>query len=110
MFRPNGLQEEVDKQTLRWSYFRRMEGGEMLAHVQSRVFPFIKSLGAEDQPFARHMKDAVFILPKPSLLVEAIGIIDGLYEEIERERQAGQNFQDTQSDRAYQRGTSTARR
>jgi len=32
------------------------------------------------------------------LLVEAIGIIDSIYEEIERERQEGQTFHDTQGD------------
>lgn len=94
---PNST-ETVERETLRWGHFRHFEGGEMLAHVQSKVFPFIKSLGSEDQPFARHMKDAVFILPEPSLLVEAIGIIDSIYEEIERERQEGQTFHDTQGD------------
>ena len=74
-------------------------GDEMLAHVRDQVFPFIKSLGGEDQPFSRHMQDAVFIIPKPALLVEAIGIIDDLYTEIERERQEqGQTFHDTQGD------------
>ena len=45
------------------------------------------------------MQDAVFIIPKPSLLVEAVGIIDDIYAEIERERQDnGQTFHDTQGD------------
>lgn len=44
------------------------------------------------------MKDAVFIIPKSSLLVEAVGIIDDIYKEIERERQQGQIFHDTQGD------------
>ena len=71
----------------------------MLAHVRDRVFPFIKLLGGESQPFAQAMQDAVFIIPKPSLLVEAVGIVDEIYGEIERERQAnGQTFHDTQGD------------
>ena len=84
---------------LRWSRFRNLPGEEMLAHVRDHVFPFIKSLGGSEQPFAQAMADAVFIIPKPSLLVEAVGIVDEIYAEIERERQAnGQTFHDTQGD------------
>lgn len=83
----------------RWSRFKNMPGEEMLTHVRDKVFPFIKSLGGDDQAFSRYMQDAVFILPKPSLLVEAVGIIDDIYAEIERERsEKGQTFQDTQGD------------
>lgn len=90
--------QTVLKSTLRWSRFHNWPGDEMLAHVRDKVFPFLKSLGGADQPFATAMKDAVFIVPKPSLLVEAVGLIDELYLEIERERQAGQTFHDTQGD------------
>jgi type I restriction enzyme M protein len=90
--------EIVDKSTLRWSHFKHLEGGVMLSHVQSRVFPFIKQLNGEGTAFGRHMKDAVFIIPKPSLLVESVGLIDKIYLEIEKDSQAGQTFQDTQGD------------
>jgi len=89
---------EIDKNELRWSQFRHLPAEEMLRVVRDRVFPFIKLLGGEEQPFARAMQDAVFILPKASLLVEATGIIDEIYTEIERERKEGQTFQDTQGD------------
>jgi len=82
----------------RWSHFRHMPAEEMLAHVRDVVFPFIKSLGNGDQNYTRHMQDAVFIIPKASLLVEAVGIIDAIYAEIERDQQSGQSFQDTQGD------------
>ena len=83
----------------RWSRFRHLPGDEMLVHVRDVVFPFIKGLGGDDHPFATYMKDAVFLVPKASLLVEAVGILDAIYEEIERERQqAGQTFHDTQGD------------
>ena len=36
------IKEELDKQTLRWSHFKQLEGGEMLNAVQTNVFPFIK--------------------------------------------------------------------
>jgi type I restriction enzyme M protein len=83
----------------RWSRFRHLPAEEMLEHVRDKVFPFIKRLGGENQSFARYMQDAVFIIPKPSLLVEAVGIIDEIYDEIERERkESGQAFHDTQGD------------
>jgi type I restriction enzyme M protein len=44
------------------------------------------------------MKDAVFIIPKPSLLVESVSLIDRIYQIIEQESEAGQTFQDTQGD------------
>jgi len=90
--------ETVDKSTLRWSHFKHMEGGLMLSYVQTRVFPFIKQLNGEGSAFGRHMKDAVFIIPKPSLLVESVGLIDKIYQEIEKDSEAGQTFQDTQGD------------
>lgn len=94
---PN-LNEKIDKATLRWSHFKQMEGGEMLVHVQNKVFPFIKQLNGAGSAFGIHMKDAVFIIPKPSLLVEAISIIDKIYSDIEKESEAGQTFHDTQGD------------
>lgn len=91
--------KEYPKKDLRWSAFRHMPGEDMLAHVRDRVFPFIKNLSGEEHPFSKYMKDAVFIIPKASLLVEAIGIIDEIYTEIERERQENsQTFHDTQGD------------
>lgn len=84
---------------LRWSKFRHLPPEEMLDHVRDNVFPFIKTLKNGGQGFSHYMQDAVFIIPKPSLLVEAVGIIDDIYAELERERQeAGQTFQDVQGD------------
>lgn len=87
-----------ENQDCRWSHFRHMEGGEMLTHMQTRVFPFLKSLDGEKSPFAKHMGNAVFIISKPSLLVEAVSIIDEIFEEISRQEEDGQGFQDTQGD------------
>jgi len=94
---PNS-KEKVDKKTLRWSYFKQMEPGEMLLHVQTKVFPFLKQLNGEKRPYARHMGNAMFMIPKPSLLAEAISIIDDIYIEIEKESKKGQTFHDTQGD------------
>ncbi len=87
-----------DSELLRWSHFKQMEGGEMLTHIQSKVFPFLKTLDREDSSFAKHMGNAVFIISKPSLLVEAINIIDEIFEEIAKQEATGQGFQDTQGD------------
>lgn len=86
------------KKNLRWSHFKQMEGGEMLTHVQAHVFPFLKTLGKDTGPFAKHMANAVFIISKPSLLVEAVSIIDEIFEEINQQGLNGQGFQDTQGD------------
>lgn len=91
--------ENIDREKLRWSYFRHLPAEEMLAHVRDNVFPFIKTLGGEGQTFSQYMSDAVFIVPKASLLVEATAIIDQIFEEIEREvKENSQPFQDTQGD------------
>ena len=67
---------------LRWSKWKHMEAEEMLKHVRDNVFPFIKKMdrmnSADGNSFAHQMKDAVFIIPKASLLVEAVEIIDNL--------------------------------
>jgi type I restriction enzyme M protein len=64
---------------LRWSQWKHLEAEEMLKHVRDKVFPFIKKLNGESgNSFAHQMKDAVFIIPKASLLVEAVEIFDNL--------------------------------
>jgi type I restriction enzyme M protein len=91
--------EKRPRKELRWSEFRHLPAEEMLEHVRDNVFPFIKTLKDGGQVFTRYMQDAVFIIPKASLLVEAVAIIDDIYAELERERQeAGQSFQDVQGD------------
>jgi type I restriction enzyme M protein len=49
----------------------------MLKHVREVVFPFIQELrNGEDVLYSQYMKDAVFVIPKASLLQEAVAIID----------------------------------
>ena len=57
-----------------------MAAEEMLMHVQTRVFPFLKELNGAESSFTQHMKNAVFIIPKPSLLVEAISTIEDIFD------------------------------
>ena len=95
----NDRQYGIDKHTLRWSEFERMQAEEMLPHVQGKVFPFLKDLNGEESNFTHHMKNAVFIIPKPALLVEAVKTIDEIFEVMEKDSQEkGQAFQDIQGD------------
>jgi type I restriction enzyme M protein len=90
---------EIDKRTLRWSEFKRMQAEEMLQHVQGKVFPFLKDMNGAESNFTHHMRNAVFIIPKPALLVEAVKTIDEIFEIMERDsREKGQAFQDIQGD------------
>jgi type I restriction enzyme M protein len=51
----------------RWSHWKNFSAEQMMIHVRDVVFPFIKL-----------MQDALFLIPKPSLLQEAVSIIDEL--------------------------------
>ena len=95
----DGKMYEIDKRSLRWSEFKHMQAEDMLQHVQGRVFPFLKDLNGAESNFTHHMKNAVFIIPKPALLVEAVKTIDEIFEVMERDsRVGGQAFQDIQGD------------
>ncbi len=93
-----GADKPIDKETLRWSKFQHMKAEDMLLHVQTKVFPFIKEIDGGDA-FSKSMDNAVFIMPKPSLLVEAVKTIDKIFIEIEKDaNEGGQSFQDIQGD------------
>ena len=95
----DGKMYEIEKRTLRWSEFKHMQAEDMLQHVQGKVFPFLKDLNGAESNFTHHMKNAVFIIPKPALLVEAVKTIDEIFEVMERDsRENGQAFQDIQGD------------
>ena len=92
-------QNGIDKQKLRWSAFKRLPSEEMLQLVQTKVFPFIKTLDTAASPFVKHMANAVFIIPKPTLLTEAVKSIDKIFELMEKDAlENGQDFQDIQGD------------
>ncbi|HVA98988.1 MAG TPA: N-6 DNA methylase [Bacteroidia bacterium] len=84
----------VQKETLRWSYFTRMPSDEMLLHVQSKVFPFIKQLDDVNSFFTKHMANAAFLIPSGRMLTEATKTIDEIYAELEKENR----FIDAQGD------------
>ncbi len=63
----------------RWSHWKHLPGDKMLKHVRDTVFEFLRTLGSETSTFTQHMQDAVFIIPKASLLQEAVTIIDDMH-------------------------------
>lgn len=79
------------QENCRWSHWKHFNANAMLRHVQEVVFPFIKNLtNGDDVLYSQYMKDAVFVIPKASLLQEAVSIIDEL--------NITQQNQDTQGD------------
>lgn len=70
----------VDGDELRWSTFKDFAPEKMFTVVQTEVFPFIKNLkNGEDSSFARHMKDATFLIPTPGLLSKVVESLDEIY-------------------------------
>jgi type I restriction enzyme M protein len=89
----------IDKSKLRWNEFKRMQAEDMLQHVQGKVFPFLKDLNGGESNFTHNMRNAVFIIPKPALLVEAVKTIDEIFVVMEKDsKEKGQAFQDIQGD------------
>lgn len=67
------------KEECRWSEWKHYNAPQMMEHVKNKVFPFIKNIrDGEKTLFSYHMQDAVFLIPKASLLQEAVAIIDEL--------------------------------
>jgi len=83
----------------RWSNFSTLQSpDEILEVVSKKAFPFIKTLNDPNQPYSRHMKNAVFVINNATLLKEAIDDINSIFEDIKLQREEGQQFQDTQGD------------
>ena len=61
---------------LRWSVFKDKDPQTMYELVRDKVFTFIKSINGEESAFAQHMKDAIFMIPKPGLLAQVVDMID----------------------------------
>lgn len=69
----------AEQKHCRWSYFKNVnDPEEMLRIVRDEAFPFIKILGqgAFESAYARHMKDAVFLIASPALLATVVGQIE----------------------------------
>ncbi len=62
----------------KWSIWTEYSSDKMLDHVRNKVFPFLKNLGEKDSFYNQYMQDAVFVIPTPSMLTEAVKIINEL--------------------------------
>lgn len=88
------------KKELKWTFLKSpMLAEHMLLHFRNNIFPHIKDLNDESSSFTKYMKNAVFIIEKPSLLVEAVKKVDEIFLEIAEDAKDGkQSFQDIQGD------------
>lgn len=67
-------------QNCRWSIFRHYEAEAMFQNMTGQVFPFLKNglAPGKDTAFAKYMKDAIFMVPTPRVLVRVVDALDSL--------------------------------
>ena len=72
---PGSNERAIDKNELRWSVFKHKPADEMLLHVQIKSVSFFEKIQRKllhlQKAFHKHMANAVFIMPKASLLVSS---------------------------------------
>jgi len=68
----------AEQQHLRWSKFKDKDPQVMFELVRDEAFPFIKSLHGDESSLAKHMKDAIFIIPRAELLDQVVQMIDAI--------------------------------
>ena len=69
----------IDYKDLRWQNFKHEEPSKMFVRMRDYIFPFMKNLsGGKDTAFARYMKDSIFMIPTPRILVKVIDGLDAL--------------------------------
>ncbi len=76
---PTELRNDKQGDKLKWSYWSQLPGEEMLSFVRDHVFHFLRNMGNDGTSFTQYMQDAVCIIPKASLLQEAVKIIEDLH-------------------------------
>ncbi|MEM6521062.1 MAG: class I SAM-dependent DNA methyltransferase [Cyanobacteria bacterium P01_C01_bin.70] len=69
------------QQHIRWSHFKNLDDAEeMLRIIRDEAFPFIKDMRsfAKSSTYAKHMRDAVFLIASPALLAAVIEQIENI--------------------------------
>jgi type I restriction enzyme M protein len=69
----------ASQQHIRWSHFKNLDDSEeMLRIIRDEAFPFIKDMGkfSNETAYARHMKDATFLIAQPALLASVVQQIE----------------------------------
>ena len=71
---------DAEHQNCRWHIFRNYDAEAMFKNMNEKVFPFIKSglHTGKDTAFARYMKDALFLVPTPRVLLKVVDALDSL--------------------------------
>ncbi|HRI43829.1 MAG TPA: class I SAM-dependent DNA methyltransferase [Fimbriimonadaceae bacterium] len=65
-----------NQQNLRWSRFKDYDSERMFETVRDEVFAFLRTLNTnKDSVYAKFMKDAVFLIPKPSVLEQVVTLL-----------------------------------
>lgn len=85
---------------LKWSVYIKYEDEKLVSHIKEKVFEFVKKdLATEGEPFAKALKDSVFLINTASLLRDSVNYIEKVYLDIEKqEKENHQYFQDIQGD------------
>ncbi|HBY85870.1 MAG TPA: N-6 DNA methylase [Colwellia sp.] len=65
-----------EQASYRWNKFKNLDPQVMFDLVKDKVFPFIKSINGEDSAFAKHMTDAIFMIPKAAVLDRVVNMVD----------------------------------
>lgn len=74
---------DEDNSEFRWSNFKnKTDSLEMFNIVKDKAFPHMKGLGGADSKLARHLDNAVFMIPSPQLLQRVVTAIDKMLEEM----------------------------
>ena len=78
---PRIFPQDEAGQAMRWSVFKNKDSREIYEIVNTKVFPFIKSMNGENSTaFSRYMQDAMFFVPTPQVLQRIVTGLDELYE------------------------------
>jgi len=76
---PDGTDEQGRPWSdLRWSKFKDFDSSVMYEIVDSRVFPFLRTLGVDGSTYSQHMEGARFTVPTPGLLVKAVDLLSDI--------------------------------
>lgn len=78
---PKIFPQDEDGQSMRWSKLKTKDARIMFDIINTKVFPFIKSMNEEkSSSFSRYMQDATFLVPTPQVLQKMVTGLDELYE------------------------------
>jgi type I restriction enzyme M protein len=68
----------ASKQNCRWGVFSEKGGEEIFTIVRDELFPFFRGEEMRRKPFGEYLKDAQLMIPKASLVSEAVEMIKKL--------------------------------